>query len=307
MKRIWFLILLPLLLVSACGQGSRSEELAKTNVDESYEAPPPPGEPSATEAEGGRLYLSADAAKPEPSQAYRQASQTEATPAERQRMVIHTGQLTLQTTELDSAVAQAKRLADSAGGYVGSENLNNTGYDRQTHQLVLRIPRDQFHEVVAAMEKLATYVADKQLQAQDVTEEFVDNESRLKSLRATEQQYLEVLRQARNVEEILQVRDYLGRVRTEIELYEGRQRYLSNQVSLSTLTVTFYKLRDLPTAPGESFWYKMGRAFENGWEGILGFLVGFFTLWPLWIAVGVVVVLIRRWRRRRKQRHDTTA
>ncbi|MDX2064009.1 MAG: DUF4349 domain-containing protein [Bacteroidia bacterium] len=282
MRTLRNVLVAPLLLVACSKTGSGDGGNPSASYAEEA-APPPSGEAAAakTAADGTPTQL---------------ASQSQA-PA-RARLVIYTGQLSLQVANVDSAAAAARRFVEAQGGYVGKQELNNSGTYRQEHRLVLRVPQQRFDATVAELEGLASYVESKQLDANDITEEFVDNEARLTALRATEAQYLEVLKQARSVEDILKVRDYLGRIREDIERYAGRQRYLSDQVALATLTVTFYKLRDLPTEPGFTFWDKVGRGISNGWEGLLSLLVIVVTIWPLLVVLGGVWAFVTYRRRK---------
>lgn len=271
--RCFLLCFLPLLLLGiGC---NRSEPGGITASEEAASKPanPPPASANATEGPDAVVV--------------------------QKRMVINTGSLELQTAQLDSAVAFAKRRVEEMGGYVGKEQLNNALYDRQSHLVLLRVPQAHFTQLVKELEGISEYVKDKQINALDVTEEFVDNDARIRALRATEEQYYEVLRQARTVEDILRVRDYLGKIRTDIERFEGRQRYLSDQVTVSTLTVTFYKLRQIPKAPGQSFWDKLVRSLDGGWQGVLAFLLFVFGIWPIWVLVLGGYLAMRYIRKRR--------
>ena len=73
---------------------------------------------------------------------------------------------------------------------------------------------------------------------QDVTEEFIDLEARIKTQKALESQFLEIMKQANKVEDALEVQRQVAEVRTEIEKLEGRKRFLENRASLSTITVS---------------------------------------------------------------------
>lgn len=223
----------------------------------------------------------------------------------RERLVIYTASLSLQTNELDTAVAHAKQLVKQAGGYVGSENLDNSSvYNRQVCNLTFRVPKERFDAVMKGLEGLANYVENKNVQANDITEEFVDNETRLKAKRAAEDQYLQVLRSARNVDEILQVRQYLNTIREEIERIEGRQNFLSNQVGYSTITASYYVVRETPVAPGQSFWDRVADAFGDGWDGVQAFFLLIFTIWPIFIVAGIVLFLVRRFGKKKVSSDD---
>ena len=102
----------------------------------------------------------------------------------------------------------------------------------------LQVDAEDFEVVMEEAKALATVVEAQSSSSRDVTEEFIDLGARLSTLKAEESQYLKVLEQAKSVEEILQVHDYLGNVRGEIESVEGRLRYLEGKTDFSTITVS---------------------------------------------------------------------
>jgi hypothetical protein len=107
--------------------------------------------------------------------------------------------------------------------------------------VVLRVPQSRFHAVRQRLLGLAPDLGGKvacdEVTSQDVTEEYVDLQSRLRNWRAQEVQLLEIMRQARTIPDILAVRNQLAQVQQEIERVAGRLRFLENRVELSTITV----------------------------------------------------------------------
>ena len=95
-----------------------------------------------------------------------------------------------------------------------------------------------------------------------MTEEYIDLEARIRSKQALEAQFLEIMKQARSVSDALEVQRQLSEVRSEIERIEGRRRFLENQSSLSTITVTLQPSQPLVSTSG--FFYKVKRAFGGG-------------------------------------------
>ena len=135
------------------------------------------------------------------------------------------------------------------------------------------------------------------------TEEFVDIESQLKSLRAQEEQYLSILDKAETVEDILSVTRQLDFVRSQIETIEGRKKYLENLTDLSTITVYLsQEVRvDLPT----SDWKPLTNIKEafRAWVETLQWLLDaavwivLFMLPPaliIWLVVWLIVRYVRR-------------
>jgi len=146
------------------------------------------------------------------------------------QLLIYTGQLQLLAEQeafpviLDTVVD----IAVEMGGYISRQ-------DNQSVQV--RVPSARFREALKEMEKLAL-VTHRQIQVQDVTEEYHDLKVRLKSLKATRDRLEEFLKRAQNISEVLQVEQQLSRLNSEIDRIEGRMRFLSSRAAYSTITVT---------------------------------------------------------------------
>ena len=145
------------------------------------------------------------------------------------------------------------------------------------------------------------------VKGQDVTEEFIDIEARLKTQKALEEQFLEIMKRSNSVEDALNVQTEIASVRGEIQKVEGRKCFLENQASLSTIKI---KLQS-PTvfsANSSGFLYQLTQAFNTGFNAALSFVLFFVTvlvaLFPLLILIGLPIYFLRRYllRKNRKQK-----
>jgi hypothetical protein len=169
-----------------------------------------PGEPSVTEPSKDEAKAKADD-KPDHG-----------------RQIVYTAGLQVSVYALEAAMATVEAVPERFGGWV---------HMRTQQQVVLRLPADQLKPVMAELATLGVVEA-RTLQAQDVTAEYVDLDSRIKVLRDTQTQLLSLLEQAKTVEEALHVRRALDEVTMQLELALGRMRQLSDLIAYSTLTVT---------------------------------------------------------------------
>jgi hypothetical protein len=147
------------------------------------------------------------------------------------RQIIYTAGIQISVYDLESAMATVEAIPDKYGGWV---------HMRSQNQVVLRLPAAKLQPVMSALGELGVVEA-RTLQAQDVTAEYVDLESRIKVLRETQTQLLELLAKSKTVEEALHVRKALDNVTMELEVALGRMRQLSDLIAFSTLTVTLYE------------------------------------------------------------------
>ena len=219
------------------------------------------------------------------------------------KKIIKDGRLGLQVENLQSAKQRIDSLVKSAGGYYANENLKNS--DNQTgYELVIRIPVVNFERFVGSAEKGSSKVLYKEIQARDVTEEFVDLESRINSKRNSLARYNEIMKKANTVKDIIQIEESIRVLQEEIESTEGRLRYLNDCVNYSTLNMTISTQKDFTFKPAkrDSFWEKLKESVAEGWYGLVDFILDFFGLWPYLILIIPFVFLTRRlikkWKRR---------
>ena len=182
-------------------------------------APPQASTPQAQPPGGGEK-------KPEPAKDKPRAEGTEA-PHET-AMLIYTARVTMAVYQVDQGLAAVEKIARDAGGYLSV---------KKDREITIRIPRARFDITLIQIDKIGD-VLHRDIQALDVTDEFVDTEIRIKNARAM-QVRLKVLLDKANVKEALEIEKEMRRVTEEIELLEGKLKLLKDKIAYSTITVTF--------------------------------------------------------------------
>ena len=219
-----------------------------------------------------------------------------------EQRIIYTATVRAEVTDLDSALYQISTLLGRRGGFVASQHRTNSPYEL-TAELVLRLPADRLQPVLDELPRLAEHIDYQNLDSRNVTEEWVDLESRLQTKRTVRDRYVEILRtRAEKVEDILNAEEKIRTVTEEIEAQEGRLRYLKDQVALSTLTLALYQTqeyRQTGAAYERGFWSRIGSAFVFGWELIQELVLGLISVWPIVLLMGGLIALWRRARGRR--------
>lgn len=218
--------------------------------------------------------------------------QSQNSPVLVERKLIKNGYVEFEVSDVEETKKAITQLTTDFGGYISADNQNNySGTPR--YEQTLRVPADKLDEFISKIEALARNVDAKNISTQDVTEEFIDVETRMKTKKELETRYLELLKQAKTVKDLIEVETQLANVRGEIESMEGRLKYLNSQVSFSTLNLTYYQ----PVSGNTGFGYRFSRTFGNGWDHFLGFIIGVFEAWPFVIIGAGLVWLFIRWRR----------
>jgi len=185
----------------------------------------------------------------------------------------------------EDAVASAK----AAGGYVEDESSSRDG-DGYTHAtLTLRVPADRFDDLMEEVSSLGE-VTSSQVSTQDVSEEYVDLESRLRHLQAQEEFYLTLISRAQTIQEMISIREHLDTIQLEKEQVQGRMNYLDQQVGFSTLTLSVDETSG-EEKKGEGFWDKVGEAFKSFGRGMKKLAVGFFYALP-YLAIAALIAAV---------------
>lgn len=202
-----------------------------------------------------------------------------------------TADLNITVDDYKKARIEIEKIVKSGNGYIGSENEQNTTYSI-TNNMVVRVVNKDFDALVSKLLTVASNVNSKNISAEDVTAEFVDIQSRLKSKKEIEKRYLDILQKASKVSDILEIEQKLGEIREEIEAKEGALKYLADQVDYSTINLNFHQEFEYTPTDKPGFFGRLGSAFGNGWSGFLSFVVGLVYAWPLWIILGLVTYFL---------------
>jgi Domain of unknown function (DUF4349) len=215
-------------------------------------------------------------------------------PPPRERMLIKTGQLSIKVDDVNEARKKIGVVALTLNAYISDERLDNSG-DRLSMSMTIRVPFKLYDSLIILIEPIGTKTESKSVSTQDVTEEFIDTEARLKTKKELETRYREILRQANSVTDILAVESNLNNVRGEIESMEGRLKYLSSQVSFSTLSLSIYQ----PLTTDFGFGGRLADGLKNGWTNLLSFFIGLVNVWPFLILIGGGIWIFIKWIKRK--------
>jgi hypothetical protein len=289
-RKVLFLMVLS--LVVACGDAgySMASEPMAVSADESFDVD------GVVEREGMAAFND-DMSK---------VANTIQTQADlpQQPLIIRTGNLDLVVADTDEAVQAITQQVSTIAGWVVNTNLYNSGEFRRGDMSV-RVPVAQFGEMMTQFKTYAVEVRSESTNGQDVTEEFVDVSARLANMEATAERVRGFLADTENVEEALAVNVELSRLEAEIESLKGRQQYLSQSASFSTIHITLTP--DAASQPIEiGGWQPQGVAKDaveslvSALQGVASFAIWFvlFVL-PILLVVGLPLYFVGRfvWRR----------
>ncbi|GAA5343235.1 MAG: DUF4349 domain-containing protein [Anaerolineaceae bacterium] len=289
MKKRWkVLSLLLIFLLMGCASRQSAEEAFPVPTETA-------GEPSKS-ADSGTTLVSSEA----------QGETTE-------RLVVKRAEMRVSVADPAEAIRTVVQWAENMQGYVVNSNQWNSTSDGQTYinaSVMVRVPAERLDEMMQKVRDLAadpkTGVLSETVTGEDVTAEYVDSQARLRNLKAAEAQLVELLDQAPDLEYTLDIFRELTEIRSQIEVLEGRIKYLEESAALSALSVEFVaeaSLQPLQIGP----WKPAGVAKEaiqtlvKVAQDVGTALIKFVIIWvPFLLPIGLIVYFVRKGAKKRK-------
>lgn len=289
--------LLLLLLIPVACSGSDDGDTAAGGDGGSKAAAPAPMEVREDEASlRGGASIAAGGAGGTSDQSYGEAPSSAARLPKFGPSVIKTATLDLGVPkdEIGEAMNEAISIAGRSGGFVLSSS-SGRGDSRGT--LTMRIPSQRFEAALTELEGLGK-VRSENISGQDVGQDFVDLEARLRNWESQEAVLLRLMDRAESVQDTIRVQSELSRVQLEVEQIRGRLRYLRDQTSFGTITASFGPV----APPGPSTPGRFARAWERAVDLMQGFVEGVIVasgvVLPLAVLAFLVYLVVRALRPR---------
>ncbi|WP_010281032.1 DUF4349 domain-containing protein [Bacillus timonensis] len=230
------------------------------------------------------------------------------------RMVIYNAELNLEVKDFKKAQTTIESLVNQMAGYIVNAQIYDSEEGQMGGSITVRIPQDKFQTFLEKAEDISVKLHNRTVSGQDVTEEYVDLEARIKSKRAVEDRLLAFMKEAKETKDLLQISADLERVQVEIESLEGRMKYLENQTSLSTVTLTLFENKvEIPGIDKEELntWEKTKKQFMDSinflltaFSGFLVFLLGNSPILLLLVIVGLIVWYVSKKVRRKGKKEQ---
>jgi hypothetical protein len=222
-----------------------------------------------------------------------------------ERKIIYTANIGLVVEDFAAAETDIPKLIAQFGGYLANVSVDRTRGSYLTANYTVRVPTERYADLLAALETLGMVESQTQ-STQEVTEEYVDLQSRISSKQQLEQRILKLLEDRNDaIEKVLQVERELARVREEIEQMQGRLRFLANRVALATIVINVREERDYEPPQEPTFASRIGRAWDDSIGSLID--VGQSTVVTLvflapWLVLLLPIPVLLAWLARRRFR-----
>ena len=201
---------------------------------------------------------------------------------------IKTGTLSMVLDDLDVARKEFEDIKNEYSGSITYSYESGEGLDKYI-SMTLKIVSSDFEKVFEEISEIEGEIEYSYVNTSDVTEQYIDLQSRLKNLEAVEVQLTEIMETAKTVEDTLAVYSELSSTRSQIEVLKGQIKYLDNQTDYSYITVTF-SLSSVGADITEDAWKPLG-VLKNAFRALISILERFIDL-LIWVLVFSPIGLI---------------
>jgi|GEM_PF-1163119 len=217
-----------------------------------------------------------------------------------QQKIIKNGNLSFETSDLETTTTQVYELVKKYNAQIQSDREGKDYKNSFYKNIVIRVDSNKFEALVDEISKGVNYFDTKEISSEDVTEQYIDIQSRLKTKKELENRYLELLKKATNVSEMINIEKNLSKIREEIETQQARLNYLQNRISQSTLRIYFYK-KTSETGITNSYGSKIKNAIKHGFDNTASLIIAFIEYWHI-----IVFLIICSWyyRKRKKNKQN---
>lgn len=219
-----------------------------------------------------------------------------------ERKIIKNGTLKFETTDVNETKTIVSQIVKEFGGYISDENESDYS-GRVEHKITIRVPTDGFDLFLESISKSVDKFDTKNIERLDITEEYIDIESRVKTKKELQNRYKELLKRAFTVDEMITLEREIGKLQTEIESFEGKLNYFNDRIVFSTLAIIYYQYKKTDSSSSSfGFFSEFVDGIVSGWHDFLWFVIGVSNLWVFILLIALAVYLFRKWRKRKKMK-----
>lgn len=217
------------------------------------------------------------------------------------KKIIKNGDMRIQVGDVKKAQDQVNAIIKNNKAYIQKEEFQNTDTDENL-DIVIRVPHKNFDVLVNSFSDGIGSVLSKSILSDDVTEEYTDVSIKLANKKIYLEKYRDMLKNAANTKDMLEIQENIRELEDEIDVSEGRLRFIDDRVNYSTLNVSLYKEKVRSSATSKiGFGSRFGDSLTEGWNSFVALLLGIISLWPFFLLIPVIVFIWKKWRNKKKK------
>lgn len=209
------------------------------------------------------------------------------------RSIIRTANMETEVKDLKAYSTSVRTMIRQLGGYVAAEEFAMDDY-RKNASITLKVPVQSFEEAVNKVSEQSVAVHKIRVQSEDVSAEIIDIKARLEVRSTTRDRYIQLMKGASNMEDLLKVQSEVNAIQEEIEAGKNRANYLAHASAMSTIHLTCYQeIKPAPVEVEEPE-NRIKSAFLTGWSIMTSVLIGLLSIWPLLLLIILLYLLFRK-------------
>ncbi|WP_288448222.1 DUF4349 domain-containing protein [uncultured Chryseobacterium sp.] len=217
------------------------------------------------------------------------------------KKIIKNGDMKIQVGDIKKAQNQVHELIKKNSAYIQKEEFQNTDMDDNL-TLIIRVPHKNFDALINSFSDGIGTVLSKNISSSDVTEEYTDTAIKLANKKIYLEKYRDMLKSAATTKDMLEIQENIRELEDEIDVAEGRLRFIDDRVNYSTLNLYLYKEKVRSSTTSKiGFGSRFMDSLTEGWNSFVSFLLGMVSLWPFFLLIPVIIVLWRKWKSKKKE------
>lgn len=219
------------------------------------------------------------------------------------KKIIKNGDMKIQVGDIKKTQNQVNEIIKKNNAYIQKEEFQNTDMDDNL-TLIIRVPHKNFDALINSFSDGVGSVLSKNISSNDVTEEYTDVAIKLANKRIYLEKYRDMLKSASTTKDMLEIQEKIRELEDEIDVAEGRLRFIDDRVNYSTLNLNLYKEKVRSSATSKiGFGSRFIDSLTEGWNSFVSFLLGMVSLWPFFLLIPVIIVFWRKWKSKKKDQN----
>lgn len=215
------------------------------------------------------------------------------------KKIIKNGDIEIQVGDVKKAHQQVNEIVKNNNAYIQTERFNNTDIDEKQF-FTIRVPHKNFDALINSFSNGIGSVLTKNISSDDVTEEYTDVSIKLQNKKIYLEKYRDMLRSAKTTKDMLEIQENIRELEDEIDVSEGRLRFIDDRVNYSTLELMLYKEKVRSSATSKiGFGSRFGDSITEGWNSFIAFFLGIISFWPFLLLIPIVVFVWKKWQKNR--------
>ncbi|MBW8523018.1 DUF4349 domain-containing protein [Chryseobacterium chendengshani] len=217
------------------------------------------------------------------------------------KKIIKNGEMEIQVDEIKKAHQKINEIIKNNTAYIQTERFSNND-TAENLNLTIRVPHQNFDALINSFSDGVGSILSKNISSDDVTEEYTDVSIKLTNKKIYLEKYRDMLRSAKTTKDMLEIQENIRELEDEIDVSEGRLRYIDDRVDYSTLNLNLYKEKVRSSATSKiGFGSRFGDSVTEGWNSFVAFFLGLISLWPFLLLIPIIIVIWKKWRKNRRK------